>query len=656
MKTRILFSAFLSATIFGISYTQVPASQDTIVIPGDLPGAIVLLHNGALENRINGDTAADGTRINPNRVYALQEGYFYYQNASININNPTGTLTIVGIPSAQGATKPVWMMKGIGNGNIEILGLSDNVVYGSLKFQNIHYVGQQLDGTLNNENFMCGTKNQLPQSLTIDNCLFEFCNIDLFDCTNETGAIGGWPYGAKFRITNSYFRNLFNPVQWWGSRVFQCKHPIDTLWVENVTITGGGLTFLQQNELSDFAYFNHNTIVNNHKYWLLSTTYKTLVVTNNIFLNQNWVGDDSTTISTGESPDIFYRSTICLDTVDYSRNYVVVQPKYWINDTYTSDLAAKNLKVFVSNNINYWNPLLLKYFQNQAPFHFDSSTGYLLAWLDWGGGFSEPQRINNVPCEWMNSRTQALFAAYSPAKGGGFVADTPLTVSPGSPTIDNLDQATVLTMAQWNQNKWTDPAVPTAPDVLHSKMIFGDYDPTTIPGIASPTDPVTFPGGEKGIGITKFTDLTENWSSTVNSSIDRKPLGALIWNDVELAKFNSAADFAAVNEAYRAANPGVSLAVGKSNVSLINKFELLQNYPNPFNPSTNIGFSIPQQSTVELKVYNTLGQEVATLVNGTLAAGNHIVDFDARNLASGFYFYRITAGNFASVKKMILLK
>ena len=75
-----------------------------------------------------------------------------------------------------------------------------------------------------------------------------------------------------------------------------------------------------------------------------------------------------------------------------------------------------------------------------------------------------------------------------------------------------------------------------------------------------------------------------------------------------------------------------------------------------FNPSTQIDFSLPQQSIVQLKVYNTLGQVVATLVNGSLPASVHSVTFDARNLASGLYIYRLSAGNFTSVKKMMLLK
>ncbi len=85
-------------------------------------------------------------------------------------------------------------------------------------------------------------------------------------------------------------------------------------------------------------------------------------------------------------------------------------------------------------------------------------------------------------------------------------------------------------------------------------------------------------------------------------------------------------------------------------------YSLSQNYPNPFNPSTEIAFSIPAQSNVELKVFNLLGQEVATLVNQTMAPGSYTVDFNAANLASGMYVYRLKADNFVSTYKMVLMK
>ncbi len=86
------------------------------------------------------------------------------------------------------------------------------------------------------------------------------------------------------------------------------------------------------------------------------------------------------------------------------------------------------------------------------------------------------------------------------------------------------------------------------------------------------------------------------------------------------------------------------------------QFELSQNYPNPFNPSTTIKFSIPQSSNVSLKIFNTLGQEVSTLINQNMESGVHTINFDASQLNSGIYFYRLETGQFSEVKKMTLIK
>jgi hypothetical protein len=86
------------------------------------------------------------------------------------------------------------------------------------------------------------------------------------------------------------------------------------------------------------------------------------------------------------------------------------------------------------------------------------------------------------------------------------------------------------------------------------------------------------------------------------------------------------------------------------------RFTLSQNYPNPFNPSTNIDYALPVSGPVTLKVYNLLGQEIRTLVNGVQNAGTYHVRFDATALATGVYFYRLQAGSFSKVEKMLLLK
>jgi hypothetical protein len=83
---------------------------------------------------------------------------------------------------------------------------------------------------------------------------------------------------------------------------------------------------------------------------------------------------------------------------------------------------------------------------------------------------------------------------------------------------------------------------------------------------------------------------------------------------------------------------------------------LSQNYPNPFNPSTIINYQLPNTSDVKLIVYDLLGQEVRTLVNEKQNAGSYQVQFDGSNLASGVYFYKLSATEFTETKKMILIK
>ena len=81
-----------------------------------------------------------------------------------------------------------------------------------------------------------------------------------------------------------------------------------------------------------------------------------------------------------------------------------------------------------------------------------------------------------------------------------------------------------------------------------------------------------------------------------------------------------------------------------------------QNYPNPFNPKTIINYELPITNDVELNVYNLTGQKIATLVQETQRAGHHQVEWDASGFASGVYYYRIEAGEFVEVKKMILVR
>ncbi len=111
---------------------------------------------------------------------------------------------------------------------------------------------------------------------------------------------------------------------------------------------------------------------------------------------------------------------------------------------------------------------------------------------------------------------------------------------------------------------------------------------------------------------------------------------------------------------YATSGDGVFKSTGTTDIGNestdINSFQLEQNYPNPFNPSTTISYNLPAQQHVTLKVYDALGNIVATLVNEEQQAGVHSVNFDASRISSGVYFYRLETGIFSETKSMILVK
>jgi hypothetical protein len=105
---------------------------------------------------------------------------------------------------------------------------------------------------------------------------------------------------------------------------------------------------------------------------------------------------------------------------------------------------------------------------------------------------------------------------------------------------------------------------------------------------------------------------------------------------------------------YYSDNPPVT--VEHKELGIVDEYLLMQNYPNPFNPITQIKFNIPESGLVKLKVFDTLGNEVVTLIDDVINSGIHEITFDATNLTSGVYIYTLSAGNKILSNKMILMK
>jgi len=212
---------------------------------------------------------------------------------------------------------------------------------------------------------------------------------------------------------------------------------------------------------------------------------------------------------------------------------------------------------------------------------------------------------------WMDSHTQAMFA--DKTSWPGLSASNNVNTDPGfsasivDPMVAGLN---LYTVARWNGTISTSP--------LWRQMV---TNPANVFGSVA-----------TNWAQTQGYPVPENLKYTANlTGSDGLPLGDLNWF------------------------PEV-MGIKQTNNVIPEKFILKQNYPNPFNPTTNIKYSITKSGLVTLKIYNVLGQEVATLVNQDQRPGNYVVDFNASNLASGVYMYRLESGNYSLTKKMVLLK
>ena len=162
---------------------------------------------------------------------------------------------------------------------------------------------------------------------------------------------------------------------------------------------------------------------------------------------------------------------------------------------------------------------------------------------------------------------------------------------------------------------------------------------------------MTIPGGASYDALRIREELTISGMTSVNYSFLAKSGAQVNVNATDANPPNSGV----INVDGTTYYDGLTSSVEQIS-ELPNDYMLSQNYPNPFNPSTNIEYSIPAESFVELKVYDVLGNEVATLINEQQQSGVYRVDFAADNLPSGMYFARLTANEFTRVVKMTLLK
>lgn len=258
----------------------------------------------------------------------------------------------------------------------------------------------------------------------------------------------------------------------------------------------------------------------------------------------------------------------------------------------------------------------------------------------------------------------------------------------GYQIIDSVPRNIILKSTNGGTN-WTTQFTGTT---FYSKIHFVDSQTGFLTGVTEPigkifkttdqgntwntiftADSILFQGvnffGQTGVGITfgnrnsksgfyyPFAFRTSNFGATWSTQQLSTVNDPLLISSYLLDRYNyyiSGGGFTS-GAIYHTINGG-SVGIGENPLTVADKFSLSQNYPNPFNPSTTIKYNVPDRSQIILKVYNTNGKEIAELVNEIKSQGSYEMIFDATNLPSGIYYYKLISGEVSETKKMILIK
>ncbi|MGA8264140.1 MAG: T9SS type A sorting domain-containing protein, partial [Ignavibacteriaceae bacterium] len=286
-------------------------------------------------------------------------------------------------------------------------------------------------------------------------------------------------------------------------------------------------------------------------------------------------------------------------------------PMGLINLRVDSTFRANGASFYADRNLAYWDPSLSDIVPTLNANQVNGSTEWVSQMI------------------LMNTRTQDLFddnANYPFLTNGTWFnqlpdfADTRDLFTTQLAKLKAYAKACVDTSYATPLDSWRQPGNPES-----SNFIYADWP---IPIDLSYTD----------------TDLK-------TAGLGGFPIGDLNWFPTEYASWKAQA-----NVEYAYIDNRLYATAVETATNTPQKFQLQQNYPNPFNPTTVINFTIPKAGYVSLKVYNMLGQEVATLVDGYKAAQTYSINFDASNLSSGVYLYSVKYNNQVLSKKMILMK
>jgi len=582
---------------------QIPPEQEVVIIP---PG-----ENGIIEKTINGDTL-NGARANPNRIYMLEKDAFYVMQSRILFGggaDTTSTLTIVG---EEGGKKPIVFSTPLDDGD-----MFRHSVLGNLKLKNLYWPSMATNGTGNMLFELQGTDLRLEVEDFVGG---NQISADLFGVNNIKGEIDVF-------IKNCYFRDLTKFKNPWNYAIItRGTRAIDTLWVENTTVANGGLLFLGTGPVN-FAYVNHNTIMNIPKYWMYFEQWKEAYFTNNLMINCNWQGESPEMMLSQKQSQKESPTPIPVGHFDI----MLPDEEAWsfgFGEGSAPDITE--IKWLVADNLHYTSEFLDKYYNGE----YNDVGDYPISNIDWGFSAERglelplPHPVENIPALFFSAKTDSIIEEYDNIKAD----NNHDQVNPEMVTKMIRDQAHGDQFALWARNDYGVAGEgETRPDA--TAFTIGDYNAQTVPG----------PEGENGSGFQFLTELPEDFTYTadISSVIDGRKLGALLWYDGGLDGWDSEAELERVKSYYE-----TGIGVGIDNQKSVSE-RIFTIYPNPSKDIINLSSKSALRS---VSIFDATGR----VVEQVKLDGRSVSVLDISSLNNGVFFVQVeTVDGFRQVSKLI---
>lgn len=608
----IVMAVFASGTLY--------AQKDTVDVNGIYNGGAYGSLNDAVDAAVNAGTINNTVfRLQPYDVYVLNRSIFMDEGQNLDIYAPKPLREgDADSETVQNSAPPqiVWTEEDITRTYII-------QTYGDLRMQNVWVRYADIFGNKLQTGIVFEDQPGDEQEVGyFDGVLFDYAGIGAESAGSVT--VKSEHFVGIFK--NSYFRNNSdNHFQYYGRAVsFPFESTgwhYDSLLFENTTFSNlSRVVMMEGNEFGSNIHLNHVTLLNSVENVVQSGWIENLSITNSIFVNPYMMGYDATQVCdmgrNGTQDYDDFEDGLCDPPGGALFNVTPVD-----SFGFDVDFTDVERQILVSN-ISY------KY------------QDWFLDWME---------NCDNICLDNIRNREPELNANPYPPFGEGNVAFMDSTDEEGNKVFPlmNIDSSTVY----FQDPDFVVPA--TAYDSLKVFMENKWDDNADIDWAYREQDAF-----EQKWPLPE--DLAYNNAELETAAMGDFPLGDLNWYPEQLAQWEAQrdAEWDRINTWMSTGSDPLGTSIADRPDELPTGFELKQNYPNPFNPTTNIAYTVPKAGDVALKVYNALGQEVATLVNGRSQAGTFEVTFNASNLSSGLYFYRLQAdnGSVSITRKLMLIK